>query len=288
MKLIDTLESNYMDKLFIDHHAVGVFPPLIELALSRYPVLSKYLTDNSTGFSTEYYLGRSGNKTVSPLTENVYNGIMSNGGIVENVNVQLAGLLLANFGVVWEQYANTIIHYTQDSPDREFYINDTITADNSDITTYDITQKKTGANSDTTTYNSTIADNGSVSTHESTTRSSETANDVYGFNSAVPVGNDIDKETTTEIVSGDADKNVTTNTQTKSGNDSKEIAVDETDKKTGTDSKNFKVSENHSKHGSNIPIFELMQKDFNFRANNIIIEKIFRDIDSMLVSPLYY
>lgn len=165
--------------------------------------------------------------------------------------------------------------------------NETRTGNNTDKTTYDITQGKKGTNKDTTTYNTETEDNGNVGTNETTTRTSDEANDVYGFNSATPVGDSTSKTEISETTTGTAETNTTHNLRAHTGTDTKDTTLDHTETKTGTDAKEFTVNEKITRSGRNTTGAELLQKELDFRSKNLFWNMVFDDIDRELCIQIY-
>lgn len=165
--------------------------------------------------------------------------------------------------------------------------NETRTGNNTDKTTYDITQGKTGTNKDTTTYNTETEDNGNVGTNETTTRTSDEANDVYGFNSASPVGDTTSKTEISETTTGTAETNTTHNLRAHTGTDTKDTTLDHTETKKGTDAKEFTVNEKITRSGRSTAGADLLQKELDFRSKNLFWNMVFDDMDRELCLQIY-
>lgn len=164
---------------------------------------------------------------------------------------------------------------------------ETRTGDNTDTTTYDITQGKIGTNRDTTTYDTETEDNGNAGTSETTTRTSDESNDIYGFNSASPVGDKTAKVETSETTTGSAEANTTHNQRTHKGTDTRDTTLDHTETKSGTDTKKFTVNETISRNGRNATGAELLQKELDFRSKNLFYNMVFDDMDRELCIQIY-
>lgn len=136
---------------------------------------------------------------------------------------------------------------------------------------YDITETKVGTNTNTITYGSNVETDGNVATKETTTRSVESADDIYGFNSTAPVGDSTSNTTENETIVGNADDNTTHTNQSKTGSDTKELSINDTNTISGR-----KVS------GA-----DLIEKELNLRNKQIFFDIIYKDIDSVLTLQIY-
>lgn len=192
------------------------------------------------------------------------------------------------YGDKWRKYYKYLIEQ-QDAynPLDEISYNETRTGDNTDTTTYDITQGKTGTNRDTTTYDTETEDNGNSGISETTTRTSDESNDIYGFNSASPVGDSTAKVETSETTTGSAEANTTHNQRTHKGTDTRDTTLNHTETKSGTDTKKFTVNEKISRSGRSTTGAELLQKELDFRSKNLFYNMVFDDMDRELCIQIY-
>lgn len=197
-------------------------------------------------------------------------------------------VIAAKYGDKWRKYYEYLINQ-QDAynPLDDSSYNETRTGDNTDTTTYDITQGKIGTNRDTTTYDTETEDNGNAGTSETTTRTSDESNDIYGFNSASPVGDKTAKVETSETTTGSAEANTTHNQRTHKGTDTRDTTLDHTETKSGTDTKKFTVNETISRNGRNATGAELLQKELDFRSKNLFYNMVFDDMDRELCIQIY-
>lgn len=197
-------------------------------------------------------------------------------------------VIAAKYFDKWRKYYEYLINQ-QDAynPLDDNSYTETRTGDNTDTTTYDITQGKIGTNRDTTTYDTETEDNGNAGTSETTTRTSDESNDIYGFNSASPVGDKTAKVETSETTTGSAEANTTHNQRTHKGTDTRDTTLDHTETKSGTDTKKFTVNETISRNGRNATGAELLQKELDFRSKNLFYNMVFDDMDRELCIQIY-
>lgn len=211
-------------------------------------------------------------------------------GIYNNTCGPLAKfrVIAAKYGDKWRRYYEYLTAPMDAyNPLDDSSYNETRTGNNTDTTTYDITQGKIGTNRDTTTYDTETEDNGNAGTSETITRTSDESNDIYGFNSASPVGDKTAKVETSETTTGSAEANTTHNQRTHKGTDTRDTTLDHTETKSGTDTKNFTVNETISRNGRSTTGAELLQKELDFRAKNLFYNMVFDDIDRELCIQIY-
>lgn len=127
----------------------------------------------------------------------------------------------------------------------------------------DFEESINGTRNDTTTYDTEVENDGNVGTHEKRTYSGNTADNVYGFNSTSPVGDSTSEDSNEEIVEGDATKNTSHNKQSK----------------TGTDTKGGEYTETKTRRGRKLTPAELLQMELDFRNKQTIMSIILKDID---------
>ena len=135
----------------------------------------------------------------------------------------------------------------------------------------DFQESISGTKNDTTTYDTEVENDGNVGTHEKRTYIGTTSDDVYGFNSTSPVGDSTSEDSNEEIVEGDATKNTSHNKQSK----------------TGTDTKGGEYTETKTRRGRKLPPAELLQMELDFRNKQTMMSIILKDIDEELTLKIW-
>lgn len=284
LRIEDTLTENDVDNMWALSGRVGLFTDL-------FPSNCPWLTE-APEMALMYYTVHSGNKRLSPFYNRFvrYNSAASVDHDITRLlslaSMDLSMMLQRKYYQKWENAYNALLIESYNPLD-DFTFNEEKTGEDTDTTTYDITDGKTGTNTDTVTHDVTTEDNGKTGTNETTTRISEMSNDVYGFNSSSPVGDTTENGSTSETVSGLADENTTQNIQTKTGTESKQIGINEQATKTGTETKTFGVNEKINRNGRRNACADLIQKELDMRAKNIFYNIIFDDVDSMATLQIY-
>ena len=276
MKIKETLTLEDRSRLLTSNSPVGIFSTLF----SQGEELYKFLYP----LCLEYYTLRSGNKTVSPLYCEY---------------IELIGI--ENIG-----QANTLIANSVLRPkflDKWNRIYDSLKENYNILDNNDYKDHKTGISTDTITYGSnvskdsntnetfrkseTVTDNGKTGTKETTTTNKSIATDVYGFNSANPVGDNIESENGTTIVTADPNQNTSFNERVNVGNDSKEFESSDIEKKTGADVKDNIINSTITRSGRDVEGSKLIDSEISLRNKYILFDIIYRDIDSVVALQIY-
>lgn len=291
MKMKETLTLEEKTNLFINGEVVGIFNGMI---LPTDPFFNL-----AHSMCLGYYTVRSSNKTVSPIYEQAYeyakevlasqgdSGEIDKYEVIALTNTLIgSSIIRPKFIDKWVRVYDTLITKQYDAL-KGFEHTEHKDGNNSDTTIYDTSVGKTGNNTDTITYDTNTEDNGKTGTKETTTINRENSADVYGFNSVSPVGDNVDTDNSTETVVGNADDNTSHNVQTKTGTDTKNFSISETENKTGTDTKKFVIDEDVTKSGRNNTGAELVEAELNLRNTQIFFDIIYKDIDSVATIPLY-
>lgn len=246
MKVIETLTPQQIERLMVDRVSVGIFPDMI------------FQTDPYYSLSDElcvgYYLGHSANKTLSPLYMRLRELALEHPNS-DDIDQIVGNIIRERFSSKWSKVYDLLITKEYDA-----------------LNNIDITETKTGNNTDVTTYDTNIEDNGEVGTHEVTTTSEENSDDVYGFNSQSPVPDSYSTGNMSETVVGDKDKNTSHNIQAKTGTESKAFGIDESTIKRGR------------WYGDPT---EAITKEIEMRIKFNFFDAVYRDIDSVLTCPMY-
>ena len=246
MKVIETLTPQQINQIMVDRLAVGIFPHMI------------YEDDPYYNLSDElcvgYYLGHSGSKTLSPLYTRLKE-LEKDHPDTDDIDEIVGNMLRERFLSKWSKVYDLLITKEYDA-----------------LNNIDITETKTGNNTDVTTYDTNIEDNGEVGTHEVKTTNEENTDDVYGFNSTSPVPDSYSTGSLSETVVGDKDKNTNHNIQSKTGTESKAFGIDESTVKRGR------------WYGDPT---EAVRKEIEMRIKFNFFDIVYRDIDSVFTCPLY-
>ena len=266
MKLWETLTDEEKIQL-INREIVGIFSTMIISGDDYYSLAN----DLCLG----YYMERSGQKTISKTYQLMLDTIKDNNITNETAESLLGKLIRGKYSYKWTKIYNALMN------------NDYTKGNNVDETNYASQVGKTGANKDETIYNTTNVDDGTSGSSEVTTRNTENNNDVYGFNSVSPVGANTNNEVITEKVEGEASKNTTHNTSTKTGTDTKNFTIDENQSKTGKDTINKTIDENENVNGRYKTGAELINKELDMREKQILFNIFYRDIDSVVTLQIY-
>lgn len=277
MRLKETLTKQQMVDL-LSGSTVGIFP---------YIVLSTDLFYNKLyDLCLGYYTARSAEKTISPTYERYIQFIKDNSEITKTPEELMGKLIRGKFLDKWNRVYDVLINSQYDALNNKEY-SEIKTGNNQNKDTYNTTNAKEGSNTDTTTFNTKIDDVGSRGTSEVVTRSVETADDVYGFNSVEAVGDTKSNETVNETIVGDKDKNTSQNTQNKTGTESRDFGINESERKTGTDTRDITINEQTVKSGRDDSGAELITKELNLRNTQLFFDIIYADIDSITTLQIY-
>ena len=277
MRLRETLTTEQtIEKL--NGNVVGIFPSMI---LSNDKFYSK-LYDLCFG----YYMQRSGEKTISLTYDRLLQLVKENEDISETAETLIGKLIRGKFLEKWNRVYDVLIS-EQYNVLHNHDFTEQKTGNNQNVDTHNTTKARQGNNTDTTTYDTNIEDNGKTGTNEVTTRNVEDANDVYGFNSVSPVGDTHSNETTSETIVGDADKNTSYNLQTKTGTETKQFGINDSESHTGTDTTDISIDETINRSGRNVGGAELITEELNLRNTQLFFDIVYSDIDSIATLKIY-
>lgn len=244
MKILEMLSEQERTQL-LDGTTVGFFENLLVPTDSFY--------DSLYDICLGYFISHSGCKTVSPTVEKLM--YLTNSEVITpTINATLSTIIRNKFIDKWERIYNALIVEQYNVLDNKTY-----------------TETKTGDNTDTINYNSTVEDDGNTGTNVTTSTTNENNSDVFGFNSSTAVGSDVDSGTNTETVIGDKESNTSHNIRTKGGNDSKTLTINET----------------HNTSGRDVSAPELIKKELNFRNSTTFFDIVYNDIDSITALQIY-
>ena len=245
LKIKETLTIQQTVSL-INGETVGIFNSMI-LTEDSYSSL-KY--DLCLG----YYMERSGDKPISQTYKRLMQLKNQNPTIVDTADDLLGKIIRNKFSSKWSKQYLALLQ-EQYNPLVDYEHSETVTKDNTDTTTYDTTVENSGNRGSKVT--TTFEDN---------------SNDkVFGFNSTSAVNTDTSTSTSTETSQGLATDNTTSNTEEKSGTDTKSHIADER--------KNIS--------GRNLTVAELIDKELDMRNRQIFFDIVYEDIDSIATIGVY-
>ena len=241
-----------------------------------------------------YYTFRSANKKISQiynttieLFKDISNEDIPIDEIIPFINIYIGqDIIRPKFIDKWNKIYKLLISDNYNAIN-DFEYTETREKNDTDTTTYNNSIARTGENSDTITYDNEVVSDGNRSVKETTSFGRDTNDDIYAFNSVSPVGDSVSEETSSETIIADKDDNTTHNSQAKTGSDTKNIIISENESKTGDDTKTFESNENISKNGRNRPASELIESEISMRNREVFFDIIYTDIDSVITCGVY-
>lgn len=277
MKLLETLTNAQLESL-LGGNVVGVFGSLITNEDLFFPI--KY------ELCLGYYLTHSSNKTISPAYEKLRQMYEINPSLPDSADYKIGRIIRAKFSDKWNRIYDTLIRETYSALDSESYT-ETLIGKNQNTDTHNLNKVKTGNNSDTTTFDTTVNDSGSKSFKEIVTNNSNTNEKVYGFNSSTAVNDSETGDTSTETTEGASNDNKTENTSKKTGTEATKFNRNESEGTTGTVTTDITLNETKQIQGRNVSPSDLIQKELDLRNKNIFYNIVYDDIDSILTLQIY-
>lgn len=242
MKLYETLTEADYESMFTGK-AVALFKEIFTNADAYFSKVGRACAD--------YYLNRSGNKTISPFYEILYERKSTT---VNPENV-IGKTIRSKFIDKWNR-----IYTMLDSTD--YNALDEMSIKESGIKTEEgITTVETNGNESL-----------KVASEIKTTNNATSDKGVYGFNSADIVGTDTINNSGVTTVTGDKNKNESTSTR----------------ENTNTANTSSNESNSYTKTGRNTSGSDLLRKELEFRNDNLFFNIVFADIDSVAVQNIYY
>ncbi len=245
MRIIETLTTD--DKLsMFGGDVVGIFKTLFKEGDPLLP----YAYELCLG----YYTMESADKTISPAFErylNLQNDYPENRFTADGI---MGNVIRGKFMAKWNKLYNAIVAQDYDI-----------------LHDYDKTTHRTANNLETTEYDSGVTTDGKTATSETVTRSTTAEDNTYGFNSEIEVPTDVSNDVFSETLEGEADKNTSHSTQTRSGADTVTKDIDDTTQTSG--------------RATNAP--DLITKEIDLREKFNLFNIIYRDIDSMTAIGIY-
>lgn len=277
MKLIETLTTQQKINM-LNGSVVGIFPSMILPSDVFYSILK----DLCLG----YYTTRSGEKTISVTYEKIIDMTNISDEIIDSPETIIGKFIRGKYLDKWNRIYNVLIQEDY-NPLENSRITERKTGNNKNTDTYNTTKGKQGNNSDTTTFDTNVEDDGTTATKETTIRTTNDAEDVYGFNSINSVHDTESKESVNETVTSRPEDNTTHNTQKKTGTESKVFGISESETHTGTDSKDIVINETFDRSGRDESGSSLIMKELDLRNKQIFFDIIYSDIDTIATLQIY-
>lgn len=265
----------------------------------------------------EYFAGRSGNKTISPLVENALKALnieTADEQIIDVAAVMLVSKYGGNWVRLWEvanaEY-NPIENYSmveEETPNitrtETPNITKTETPNITRTETPDITTTETPNITRTETPNVTVQTEAKQATDVIVTSNGSNASDVFGFNSAEPVPQAETNANASQHTQGDAESNTQNATRTETGTrqhtETGTRQHTETGTRQNTETGTIQSTESGSRtetetgsrkltRSGNIGVTtsqQMIESEIALRRW-VFLESVFADVDSMLTCPKY-
>lgn len=238
MKLIETLTSQQITQM-VNGSVVGIFTNLF---IQSDPFHSK-----ANDMCINYYLNRSGQKTITPYFKVLID-------TAEDADSIIARMIRSKFIEKWNRTYDVLL-----------------TQQYNPLDNYEFLENRKVDDETTDEGSSTVEDNGKTGTRETTTTSRTISDDVYGFNSVNPVGDTKSTEDVSDTVIGLPDENTNYNKRDEENNNKR--IVDRT--------------EDITKNGRDVTGAENLSKELNFRNMQNFFDIVFTDIDSIATLQIY-
>lgn len=275
MLIKETLSQEDITNLFSGSPA-GIFKNLFGQGSPLYEL--------NYSMSLAYYTYRSANKRVSKTYMNLvgYRDL----GIDIDVNEQISRILIDKFIDKWTRVYEVLVNSQYNALENTNIV-ERKTGNNTNEKTYNNSFTKTGNNSDTTTYDTELENNSDTNVNETTTSNNGENNKVFGFNSVDAVDVNSSTSNSTDTVTANKNDNTEHSVETKTGTETKNFTISETDKKSGTDTDELTINESTSKMGTDVAKQDLVNKELDLRNRTTFFDIVFADIDSVMASSIY-
>lgn len=242
MKIIETLTDDDFISMLDNNDVVSFFGWMRELSFAS-------MLPN---MGVEYFINRSGSKTISPFYENLINKkTLIEGLIPERI---IANTLLTKFGSKWERIYNVLF-----------------TTDYNVLEEKSYSTEKNGNTDDSVTYDTEVQNNRNFNRKESVTNTENSNDDTYGFNSVNSVPTSKTEATSTNITESKSADNTDNNMETKTG----------VDRTVGTYGES--ITNNGREHSPAM----LIENEIKLRNENIFFDIVLSDIDSIVALAIY-
>lgn len=252
---------------FPNWFTAGIFTRLGTLFPDELP----WASDNGNTLDIEYFGNHSGEKETSPLIDKAV--LLLNDGVEELTEEQvtiLANVIYKKYGVQWQKLYRLLSE--QYNPIENYSMVETETPNITRTETPDITR--------TETPNVTRDKITTSQSDFSVTTDSNIGTDIYGFNSTAPVPQGESNANSTVTTQGDAEDNVTTETETETGTRTETETGTRTETETGTRtltrSGNIGVTTSQQMIESEIKLWEWT-----------FYNTVFDNVDTVLTVPKY-
>ena len=225
-----------------------------------------FLADGKT-LDIDYYYSNSGLKVISPLYK-ILNEREENGEITSALDT-LATIILARYKDNWLKVYSAYVE-SDYNPLNDY----NLTRDRS----YDSTINENSENDLTREDSLDSSKTGTKTADDTTTRENSNANKFYGFNSVNAVDTDSSNGTDSEDYNSKVD---TTDTETSTSSRSQNESGTRDTKTKSTDSEVVSGKSNESSYQ------KMLQDELELRRY-FFLQKVYQDVDSVLVQNIYY
>ena len=273
MKLKTTLTTQQLNDLLLNKPA-GIFTSLLSTEDSFYHL--------GGTLSFDYYLSRSGNKTVAPLVET----LITINNDYEAVNRSLGIFLRNKYIDKWSRIYEALVVANYEVL-TDYQIEKLLSGNDTDIKTFTADNNLSTDTNSTTTYNTQVDNNVATAIKEVTTFENQTQDKTFGFNSYEAVDKDLSTDNNTQTVTGSKDDNVSVSNSSKSGTDTKGDKIKTLDAKNEKHNNTFDTTRNTTINGRHTSNAELLEKELQLRNDNIFIDIVLKDIDNELTLDIY-
>lgn len=295
MKLIQTYNYGSSNNIFalIAHADQDIITPEIAKVLD-----------------TEYYLGRSGNKEITPFFENLI-AMKEAGTLVEEPTTIIANYLVSLYKESWLKYKTALSKTYDPLLNHKFTMTEdraetgsktgTESSEREKHKTDDVSENLSLTNNQTEQL--TVNDDTTNKTQTKTveTTSQESSDESYGFNSttSVPVGNLTEESIVTTIQDPNDNVTVTENdrtdtgtiNQTKTEDNSVTTSIDENISDTITynltDKDDVNITRTTEGKMGHKDYAELIQTEIDMRIRNLYFLRLQEDVDKVLCQSVY-
>ena len=244
MKLYETLTDNEWVTLLENGESVSFFEWLINyepLFINELPQIC-----------TEYFVGRSGSKTISPFYRRLIE--QKDKGVDIEIHRTIADVLGNKFMKKWNRIYDSLTNISYNPLDEKVY-----------------TKNYNGSRDDVTTYDTNVVNDSNFARKETSTTNEGSQNETWGFNSV----NSVPREKDTVDTTNTTESNSTDNTD------------HSTEVKTGSDSIHNSYSNSETMSGRDSSPTQLVSKEISFRDRVIFFDIVMADIDSIVTIPIY-
>lgn len=276
-KLIETL-SNDEQIALLSGTIEGVFTTLFKDTDSWY--------SDTYEICLGYYTENSATKPISSTFQYYIDMIAENSSLGITANELMGNYLRGKYIEKWSRIYTALLN-TEYNVLTEYEESKNISGENHGQKVYNTTNAKTGTNQDKKTYDTNETDDTNTNTSMTTTNNDNNVEEVYGFNSSNGVNSNESNATSSQVTSGNSEDNFTNTQATKTGTETNDITINESDKKTGTDKEDKTNEESVTLSGRKTSPIDLIKKELDLRSKYIFYDIVYKDLDEVLTLKIY-